>query len=93
MQVGQNASHNWKLIDNSHPQDLWFHLKSFPSPHVIAKSDCNIYECAHLCKIKSKYKNWKHIKVIYTPCSNVIKGNSIGEVFFKSNKKVLELYI
>lgn len=35
--VGTNAKENWKLIDNSDPFDLWFHLDEFPSGHVIIK--------------------------------------------------------
>lgn len=93
MQIGKNAAHNWQLIDSSQPSDLWFHLKSFPSPHVISQSNSNIFECATACKLNSKYKNWKNIKIIYTPCSNLLKGDTVGSVFFKSNRKVLEIMV
>ena len=32
--IGQNASENWKILDESNKDDVFFHLKSFPSCYV-----------------------------------------------------------
>jgi predicted ribosome quality control (RQC) complex YloA/Tae2 family protein len=41
IQVGQNAKENWELIDGADDFDLWFHLDSGPSAHVIIKEILN----------------------------------------------------
>ena len=86
--IGQNASENWKIIDNCDPDDIWFHLKSLPSPHVVCSDVSKLEMCAKLCVQYSKYKNFKHLKIIYTNVGNLCKGNNIGSVYFKCNKKV-----
>ena len=93
MICGKNAVDNWRLIDNANESDIWYHLKSLPSPHVIASSNEDPIICALHCKSKSKYKNLSQIKVIYTPCSNLIKGDTPGSVLFKSNNKVKSVTI
>ena len=86
--VGQNAKENWTLIDNANKDDIWYHLQSLPSPHVVCNNEKKKYQCALLCKQYSKYKSFKNIKVIYTPINNLIKGSEIGSVYFKSKRKV-----
>jgi hypothetical protein len=34
--VGKNAKNNFEIIDESHPEDIWFHLSNDSSCHVIA---------------------------------------------------------
>ena len=34
--IGSNAQENYELLDNSKPNDLWFHLDDYPSCYVIA---------------------------------------------------------
>jgi predicted ribosome quality control (RQC) complex YloA/Tae2 family protein len=95
--VGQNSSENWQIIDDSSQTYYWFHLKSFPSCHVIVQSDDLsqdlILYAAQLCKINTKYKNLTNVKVNYTPISNISKGIDIGSVHFKSNRKVKNITI
>lgn len=93
--VGSNAKENWQLLSESNPTDIIFHLHSFPSCYVILKNDSDtfpnsdiIQETAIICKTNTKYKNLKNIKVDYTFCRNVEKGNVVGEMIYKSNKKV-----
>jgi len=43
---------------------------------------------AHLCKLYSKYKNDKKVKIIYTKINNIHKGKDIGSVNIIANKKV-----
>lgn len=94
--VGANAKENWKLLEESNPTDILFHLHSFPSCYVILKNDNNeipemdiIKQTAIICRQNTKYKNLKDIKVDYTFCKNVEKGEVVGELVYKSNKKVL----
>ena len=97
-QVGKNAVENWKLLDEAKPKNIFFHLSSFPSCYVILKCESDpdmeiIKECALACKENTKYKNLKDIKVDYTTCDNVIKGEKVGEVYYCSNRKVKQIKI
>lgn len=98
IKVGSNAAENWKILDESSENNIFLHLKSFPSCYVII--DCEEYpsmeiinQAAKICKNNTKYKNMKNIKVDYTLRKNVIKGELVGEIFYKSNKKVNNLCI
>lgn len=42
--IGQNAKENWDLVDNSDPDDLWFHLDEYPSAHVVISEKVKISE-------------------------------------------------
>ena len=80
--------------DNTSKKEYkFFHLSSFPSGYVILEyeeepTDIMIYTSAKLCKEYSKYKNLKNIKVDWCQCDNLQKGEKVGEVYFKSNRKV-----
>jgi predicted ribosome quality control (RQC) complex YloA/Tae2 family protein len=98
--IGGNAIENWELLEKANENNLLFHLTSFPSCYVIYESvngdDINfeiIRECAILCKNNTKYRNLKNIKVDYTTCNNIIKGDKIGEIIYKKNKKVKKIII
>jgi predicted ribosome quality control (RQC) complex YloA/Tae2 family protein len=95
--IGKNATENWKLIDDSMSNDIWFHLDDMPSSHIILKTlNHNIKEfnkqtlihCAKLCKENSKYNNIKNIPVIYTLIENVQKADTIGSVITTSTKTI-----
>jgi predicted ribosome quality control (RQC) complex YloA/Tae2 family protein len=94
--VGSNAKENWQLLSESVLTDILFHLHSFPSCYVILKNENEAFpemdiikEAAIICKTNTKYKNLKDIKVDYTFCRNIEKGEKVGELIYKSNKKVL----
>tara|TARA_X000001036_G_C20586704_1_gene769045 strand:- start:274 stop:624 length:351 start_codon:yes stop_codon:yes gene_type:complete len=98
--VGQNGQDNWDILDASKNENgyfWWFHLKSFPSSHVIVKVEKMTKEllvyAAELCKNSTKYKNLKKIYVNYTQCNNVIKDGPIGSVCFKSNRKIKSIMV
>lgn len=93
--VGENAQENWKLLDSSTQNSLWFHLDKFSSPHVIVElydnkkiSNTTINYAALLCKTYSKYKNIRNIYVIYTTIKNIKKGSNVGSVITKNTKRV-----
>lgn len=103
--IGKNAKHNWQLIDNSQPDDIWFHVDSYPSSHVIINlqniNSCDfirankniIQECALICKSKSKAKDEKKVKIIYTTISNIKKGKDVGSVHILNNPDCKSIYI
>ena len=92
IKIGQSAKENWDLIDNSNQNYIWLHLDSFPSCHVVIEdenpSNELLLEGARLCKENTKYRNLKNLKICYTTISNLKKGNEIGSVSYKSNRKV-----
>lgn len=96
--IGKNKKENWRLLDESSPTDIFFHLRSFPSGYVIlvldGKPDAEqIREGGELCKNNTKYRHMKNVYVDYTPCSNVVKGERVGEVMYISNRKVNKIMI
>jgi predicted ribosome quality control (RQC) complex YloA/Tae2 family protein len=96
--VGNNAKENWELLEKCNENNLFLHLTSFPSCYVIILCDILpelqiIEEAAKICKNNTKYKNLKNISVDYTLCKNIKKGEVLGEVIFKSNKKVKRIII
>jgi len=90
--LGENKEENWNLLETSCGNDLFVHLNSFPSGHVKIENDTFDQEiilyAGEICKQHSKYKNLRNLKICYTKYSNVFKGETTGEVIFKSNKKV-----
>jgi predicted ribosome quality control (RQC) complex YloA/Tae2 family protein len=80
---------------------VWFHLSSFPSPHVILEEEMGqkglnldlILKCAEKCREYSKYKNMKKIYVDYTPLKNLKITDTPGEVEFVSNAQVKKVMI
>jgi predicted ribosome quality control (RQC) complex YloA/Tae2 family protein len=98
IKVGTNATENWELLSQAKDLNVFLHLSSFPSCYVIIETDDIpdidiLKEAANICKNNTKYKNLKNIKVDYTICNNVIKGDIVGEVYYKSNKKVKQIQI
>lgn len=101
--IGNNAEENWKLLEEAYENHLFFHLTSFPSCYVILELEDNIKDffvlnkilekAAIECKLNTKYKKLINIKVDYCPVSNVIKGKNVGEVYYKSNKKVKNIMV
>jgi predicted ribosome quality control (RQC) complex YloA/Tae2 family protein len=87
IRIGQNASENDDLIDDSDQQDIWFHLENLSSCHIVIKiteeypiTKQIIYYCASLCKENTKYKNYKKVKVMYTEIKNVTRTKTKGMV-------------
>jgi len=89
--IGQNAEENWNIIDFESDY-IWLHLNSFPSCHVIIEdnnpSNDILIHAATLCKTNTKYKYLKNLKICYTKCNNLKKGNDVGSVIYKSKRKV-----
>lgn len=91
IKLGTNKKENWTML-KTNKNFIWMHLDSFPSGYIIIENENPNNEilefAANLCKNNTKYKNMKNLKISFTKVSNLIKGENIGEVYFKSNKKV-----
>lgn len=85
--IGKNKLENTKLIENSKPEDIWFHILNIPSCHVVVTLPENIdkktkktilkWGCI-FCKKYSKITNKCHI--MYTEIKNVNCTENNGEV-------------
>lgn len=95
--LGQTKEENWSLLDSSKFYFYFFHLSAFPSCYVIAEclvpSDEIITFCARMCKNHTKYRNLKNIKVDYCKVDNLRKGKNVGEVLYRSNRKVKQVTV
>jgi predicted ribosome quality control (RQC) complex YloA/Tae2 family protein len=95
--TGSNAKNNFEIIDDSNPNDLWFHLNDYSSSHTIAKipNDINKKELKYiikrgalLCKMYSKYNSIKDLSIIYTKISNIVKTDIVGKVELLESKTI-----
>tara|TARA_Y100000389_G_C17134431_1_gene351829 strand:+ start:237 stop:566 length:330 start_codon:yes stop_codon:yes gene_type:complete len=95
--IGESAIENWNIIDTSEPNWWWFHLKSFPSSHVVLKSDIicekDIRSAAQYCKHSTKYRFLKDIKISYCQIKNIKKSTKIGSVTYISKRKVSDIKV
>tara|TARA_B100000963_G_scaffold206472_1_gene179821 strand:- start:2668 stop:2994 length:327 start_codon:yes stop_codon:yes gene_type:complete len=95
IKIGENAKENWALIDASEPEWWWFHLKSFPSSHVILETseptNEDLIAAATWCKDTTKYRNLKNLKISYCQIKNIKKAEKVGSVTFVSNRKVKDI--
>jgi predicted ribosome quality control (RQC) complex YloA/Tae2 family protein len=94
--VGQSAKENWDILGNARQTDIFFHLSKFPSCYVILctpidVSDVIIRKVARICKENTKYGF--RVSIDYTQCNNVIKGTKVGEVIYKSNRRVKRIVV
>ena len=95
IKIGENAKENWALIDASEPEWWWFHLKSFPSSHVVLETseptNEELIAAATWCKDTTKYRNLKNLKISYCQIKNIKKAEKVGSVTFVSNRKVKDI--
>ena len=98
--IGKNAKQNFDLIDDSCPDDLWFHVEERPSCHVVAMMPLDakgwtkkqmrsvVVEGAVICKKHSKYKSESDVSIVYTLVCHVKKTSVIGSVWVESEKRI-----
>lgn len=100
--IGQNAAENFEIIDNSEEHDLWFHIESAPSCHVVVSLENHKYDKkqlhkiavqgAILCKQYSRYKSDKNICVVYCRICDIIKSKEfIGTVHIVGKYKTITI--
>jgi len=98
IKIGENAKENDELVSSSKQTDVWFHLDSLPSCHVVISCDKKnpidnqmIKYCASLCKENTKYRNHKKIKVKYTEIRYVKRTKPPGKVIIKGKSKTITI--
>jgi predicted ribosome quality control (RQC) complex YloA/Tae2 family protein len=85
--IGKNQYHNWVIIEEADGDDLWFHVDSMPSGHVILASEAPkslMKMCARICKERSKAPSNRKVRIVYTKVSNIFLGKHPGEVRIKN---------
>ena len=96
IRIGQNQFENDELVGGSKQTDLWFHLNSFSSCHVVlscdhdnpATNEMMVY-CAQLCKLNTKYKNVPNVKVMWAPIKKVKKTDVPGKVIVSGKRQTI----
>lgn len=98
--IGESKSENWDILTRASQTDVFFHLSSFPSCYVILQStnraeptNDTLLLCARTCLEHTKFKAMKNIYVDYTSVSNVVKADTIGEIVYKSRRKVHKIMV
>jgi predicted ribosome quality control (RQC) complex YloA/Tae2 family protein len=98
--IGGNAKENFEIIDASGPDDIWFHLDSLPSEHVVASipDDMSLdnkqilkiaTQGAVLCKQYSNYASQKNLPIIYTRIKDIMKTEKVGCVIAQNQKTII----
>lgn len=99
--IGQNASENWQIFDQSYKNDIWIHVDGLPSAHgilhIVNKNNVKklkiIKKISNILKEISNYKNVKYLNIIYTPVINLKKGIKQGEMIIHNRSLVKTLVI
>jgi len=98
--IGQNATENDHLIEQSNDDDIWFHVDNKSSCHVVATVSENnitrknmkyiIKQGALLCKMHS-YPSEKNLSIVYTKIKNIQSTNIPGQVTLLSQPSVISI--
>ena len=98
IRIGENATDNDQIIKEAHENDVWFHLSSLPSCHVIISCSKKypltkqmVNYCASLVKEHGKYKNISKVTISYTEIKNVKRTIIPGQVTIKNKVKSLRV--
>ena len=97
--IGQNEVDNFKIIDMSNPDDIWFHSSDNSSCHVILRitEPINKKELQTVCKKgallckenTNKLKKLSNVEFIYTYIKNIVKTEKNGCVITQNTKKIV----
>ena len=93
--VGKNSRQNAHLYEKiAAKNDLWFHLKDYPGPHVFLKGEKtteNLLKGASLAVQYSKLKNEKNVLVNYTEVKHIsrLKKKPGFYLTFKNHKTII----
>lgn len=95
--IGCDADENTKLVQDSSPMDVWFHVSGLASAHLVYRNTDGatlkqlrksgvIYKMALKLKISSKYKKMPNIEVDYTFIKDVSTTDIPGRVTLSRSK-------
>lgn len=98
--IGKSPDENTRIVENSEPDDIWFHIANTSSAHLVLKNDNKesienlrkngvIYQMARALKMShSKLRKMRDIEVNYTYIKNVTTTSTPGLVTIKKYKSV-----
>ena len=89
--VGQCAQENDDLLRKASPDDMWFHVSSAPSCHVVAILPSGTtytkkqlkkiaIQGGVLCKQYSRFKSAKDVAILYARVHDVHRTDTVGTV-------------
>jgi predicted ribosome quality control (RQC) complex YloA/Tae2 family protein len=95
--AGKSAKGNDKLLDESSPHDVWFHVADGPSAHIILSNPTDlainkiprqvIKRCACICKASAKLS--AKCNIIYTERANIEKTATLGCVITTNQRTIM----
>jgi predicted ribosome quality control (RQC) complex YloA/Tae2 family protein len=97
IKIGSNAEENHALVESMEPNDSWFHLDEYPSPHLVINTDYDnlskkmIYQIALLLKQNTKYKKEAELSILYTHRKNLITTKIPGTVTIKGKYESIKI--
>ena len=96
--AGKSSKGNDKLLDESSPHDVWFHVADGPSAHIILSNPTDlainkiprqvIKRCACICKASAKLS--AKCNIIYTERANIEKTATLGCVT-TTNQRTIQI--
>jgi predicted ribosome quality control (RQC) complex YloA/Tae2 family protein len=93
--LGTNAKENSQIVKEASQNYYWFHLKRFPSPHLILNSSEPskniIIKAAQFLKDNTKYKHMTNLIIEYTQIKNVKLTNIPGQVLLKKSPNQIKI--
>ena len=88
--IGQNKNENVKIIQNSNKEDLWFHLKDYPSCHIVVQnkrllSESELKDVSWMVvNNTNKYKDFINLKISHCLIKDIIIcKNPVGSVLLR----------
>jgi predicted ribosome quality control (RQC) complex YloA/Tae2 family protein len=97
IKIGSNAEENHTLVESMEPNETWFHLDEYPSPHLVINVDYDnlskkmIYQIALLLKQNTKYKKETELTILYTHRKNIELTKVPGRVSIKGKYKTIKI--
>ena len=95
--IGKNKNENIKIIQSSEPDDLWFHLKDYPSCHIVVQgkrllTNSELYEVGWMVvRYTNKYKDFKNLRISHCLVKDlIICKQQVGTVFLK-REQIIQL--
>lgn len=92
--IGTSAIDNWRIIECSDKDDMWFHVEGVPSCHVILKnggqySAAMLQMSASLCRENTvKLRGKRCPPIIATEVGNIRLGKTAGMVHILNQSMV-----
>ena len=95
--IGKNKNENIKIIQAADPNNLWFHLKDYPSCHIVVQNNrlltkSELNDVAWMVvKNTNKYKDFKNLRISHCLVKDlIICKQQVGTVFLK-REQIIQL--